>query len=95
MTNRPVGADDTTGEFSGIVETRLQALIDAKVLVEKNRAEGVEGGLQDQIDDILDADLVARATDGSFGLSAPTGVGFEAVITGNALQDFRFDGNDL
>lgn len=59
------------------------------------RAEAAEADLQDQINAIISGDLVAVATDGSFGLGLPTGVGFEAVITGDALQDFRFDGVDL
>lgn len=70
----------------------------ADVDAEKDRAEAAEADLQNQIDAIVGADLtqcVARSTDGSFGLPTPTGVGFEAVITGNALQDFNLNGVSL
>lgn len=35
------------------------------------------------------------STDASFGLDTPTGVGGEFVITGNVLDDIRYDGNSL
>lgn len=35
------------------------------------------------------------STDGSFGLSAPTGVGGEFVIVADVLEDIRYDGNSL
>lgn len=38
---------------------------------------------------------VFRSTDGSFGLSAPTGVGGELVIVADALEDIRYDGVSL
>lgn len=38
---------------------------------------------------------VFRSTDGSFGLSAPTGVGGELIVEANVLEDIRYNGVPL
>lgn len=62
----------------------------------------VSGGglaaLAARVTDLEDADesqAVAVSTDASFGLPAPTGTGLELVITGDALDDIRWNGASL
>lgn len=67
MTNKVIGADDTTGELPAVVETRIQDTIDAAVGVETNRAEGIETALDGRVD-VLEATAarmpVAAGADG-------------------------------
>lgn len=60
-----------------------------------NTLIGQVASLQAQIDEIVTGQCVAVSNDGSFGLTTPTGVGFEAIINADVLQDFRFDGVSL
>lgn len=64
----------------------------AGLAAETAARQAADTNLQTQINNIVSGDLVAVSTDASFGLPAPTGSGFEAIITANVLEGFTYDG---
>lgn len=82
------------GDVGAATPTQVVDAVAAEALIRNND----DADLQTQIDAIVGGETnqaKAVSTDASFGLPAPTGTGFEFVITANSLEDIQFDGVNL